>query len=337
LKAIKILLIALGLLIALFLIAGLFAPKEKSVTQSTMIKAPPFAIFQHIKYMDKMAKWHPLLKKDQAVNISVSGQDGSVGAKRIWKSTNGTVGEGMDEIILMEENKLLKSKIKVISPRESSSSSTFSLVEVENQTKVTWAFDYSVPYPFNAFLLFGGDSEDKLNQYFAEGLTGLKNTLERIDRTAVKYTPAELKYRGGTFIHKRASINWKDRDDFVKNSYAEVSKLCKLARLGIVGKPQVFIFAWDAEDDIDIALGVPVNSTDQIPEPFILTVPPNENCEAIYVNDLYGDKLKAHRSIQKYFKDQGVVHKYPIIEEYVKSTLTGQSEKETSIKLIYQK
>lgn len=336
-KAVRIILIALGLLIALFLVAGLFAPKEQTVTQSTLIKAPPFAIFQHIKYMDKMAKWHPLLKKDQQVNISVSGNDGTQGAKRLWKSENQEVGEGMDEIINVTENKLLKSKIKVVAPRESEGVSTFLLNEVENQTKVTWTFRYTVPYPWNAFLLLGEGSDKQVEKYFAEGLTGLKNTLEKIDRTSVNYSPGKLKYHGGTYIHKRASVHWNDHDEFLQMAYDEVSKLCKLARLKISGPPTGFIFAWDQDNEVDIALGIPVLSTDQIPEPFIMTMPPNNDCQAIYVNDLYHDKLQAHQVLQKQFRDNGETYKYPIIEQYVRSPLTGQKNSETSIKLIYQK
>ncbi|MDX1686009.1 MAG: hypothetical protein R3275_12295, partial [Saprospiraceae bacterium] len=61
-KVLRLILIVIAVLVVAVLIAGLFAPKEVSVQQSINIKAPPAAVFYQVRYLDKMAVWHPLLK-----------------------------------------------------------------------------------------------------------------------------------------------------------------------------------------------------------------------------------------------------------------------------------
>lgn len=334
-KALKLLAIALILLVALFLVAGLFAPKNQSVSQSTIIKAPAFAVFQHIKYMDKMAKWHPSLKKDPNVQISTQGQDGEVGAIRFWKSENDMVGEGFDEILEMKQDLMLKSKISTVRPKSSTSTSTFLLDQVQDGMKVTWTFDYTVPYPFNAFLLFQDDS-DAQKKFFAEGLVGLKNILERFERAAVNYQLSEYDFAGGMYLFQKAKTPYKDVDIFVKKAVAELSNFRKTAGLMKSGNPIVCLDSWGDDNIVEVRVGVPITDRKDFPDGLVMNLPPREGCKSVYVNDLFGDKEKAHRQIKKQLRDQNIDFDFPIIEEWKKYQEDGQGTQRPSIRLVYQ-
>jgi hypothetical protein len=331
-KALKILLSAVGILVVAFLIAGLVAPNSAKVSKSTTIKAPAFAIFQHIQYFDKMAKWHPFLKKDPNLPVSVSGQDGTVGAIRIWSSTNAMAGKGSDEILEMVPPHQLISKVNINEPRSTEGTNTFELIEGKNSTTVKWTFEYSIPFPFNAFLLFQ-EQDSQLDDYFAEGLLGLKNTLERFERGSVNYTLTEMDWVGGTYLFKEATLAWDDIDNFISESHKALTATRESLGLLKAGYPLGLIRSWDSDDAVDYVFCLPVSSDEGIPEDQVMTVPSLTGSKVTFLNDLFGDKKQAHRSILKKLSDEGATINYPLLEEYFKSPLIGDDK--VSIRLIY--
>ena len=331
-KALKILLIAVGVLIAAFLVAGLMAPNSAKVSKSTTIKAPASAIFQHIQYFDKMAKWHPFLKKDPNLQISVSGEDGKEGAIRIWSSNNTTTGKGSDEITKLVAPHQLISKVKINEPRSTTGTNTFELIEGNNSTTVKWTFEYSIPFPFNAFLLFK-EEDSQLDNYFAEGLLGLKNTLERFERGTVNYTLTDRDWEGGTYLFKETTLPWDQIDDFIRKSHEELTATRESLGLLKAGYPLGLIRSWDSDEAVNYLFCVPVSSSEGIPKDQVMKVPSLTGSKVTFLNDLYGDKKQAHRSILKMLSDEGTTVNYPLLEEYLKSPLIGDDR--VSIRLIY--
>ena len=332
-KAVKILLFAIGFLIAALLIAGLIAPRENEISRSVNIKAPASAIYPHIQYFDKMVKWHPFLKKDPALKVSVAGEDGNVGAVRIWNSEMAIAGQGSDEIIEMTPPNLLVSKVKMTQPRSSEGTNTFQLSESKSQTTVTWSFKYEVPFPFNAFMLFS-DDKSGLEDYFTDGLIGLKNTLERFERSAINYGIGELDFQGGTFVMREGTFTWSELEEFRRTAHDEITSQVESLGLTISGPPVGLIKAWPSDDQIKYSFGVPVLSADGIPEEQVTIIETKPNGKVTFFHDKNADMKQAHRFVQKKLSDDGFSFKYPIIEEFKRSSLTGQEQ--LAILLFYE-
>ena len=335
-KAIRILLIAAALLVVAVLISGLIAPKEVEVKRSIKIKAPPAAVYPHIEYIDKMAKWHPWLKKDPNVLTSVVGTDGTQGAVRRWDSENSEVGSGQETILEVEKNAYLKSKVEYSKPRTSEGISQFSLVDYGDNTQVIWQFKYEIPYPWNAFMLFS-DPETGMGDYFTDGLKGLKNILERRERGSVNYLMNEYSFKGGTYAIKRQRVSMDDLDDFAQESLDQLTSQRDKAGLLKAGFPIGIFFDWDATtEEVDYAIGMPVAEEGIMEGLEYMSIPSTNKAKTIFINDLYNDRKAAHRSIQRQMTKQGLNIVFPGLEIYMKGALSEFKGEASATRVVYR-
>jgi hypothetical protein len=335
-KAVRLVLIAGGLLIALVLVAGLIAPKDVTIERSTLIKAPSTAIFPHIKYIDKMAAWHPWLKKDGNLLTSVEGQDGTLDAIRKWDSKNPDVGTGQERIVALVENEMIETDVHVLTPKESHAKSKFVLTDVQGQTQVIWQFKYEVPYPFNAFMMFS-DPTSELEKGFSNGLAGLKKILERMERSAVNYMATEYQWRGGLYIIRREKIARTEQLPFAQNALKELMDIRNNAGLKRAGYPIGLIYEEDNETgQIDYAFGIPVYTADDLEDVETVEIQSGAQSFALFVNDLYGDGKKAHSFLTNHINDLGKKELHPNIEEYLKGPLSEEMSGSASVRVIHR-
>ena len=338
-KILRILLFAALLLVAALLIAGLFAPKGQEVKKSIEIDAPPSAIFLHIKYFDKYAKWNPWLSKDQNIQLSTQGKDGTLGAKRIWRSSVQDVGEGSDEIVAIVENQSLSSKLEFVRPRPGRATNVFDLVDVGGKTRVNWTFNFDVPYPWNAFMLFSGDFSE-IEEQFGKGLISLKQTLEKFERSAVNYMTTDIKYEGKLLAAKRGQIKYEAVSDFCQASMDEILAAMKSKGALRKGTPTLLFYDWNEEtNDVDVAYGIPVSNGTVIDGLDMIKVPGSDNgLKAVSVGDR-SRTIDVHRFMKKKFTADGREIDMPFIEEFVKGPLSAvpnQKGKVTNVVYFYK-
>ena len=82
------------------LIAGAYLlPREVTVTRSTVIAAPPDAIFPHVNALQATQRWSPWLERDPDVQVIFSGPDSGVGNAMSWTSAEPNVGNGTQRIV----------------------------------------------------------------------------------------------------------------------------------------------------------------------------------------------------------------------------------------------
>lgn len=335
-KALRLLLIAVAILVAALLIGGLIAPNEVHVKRSVSIKAPPAAVFANLQYIDKVAIWHPLLKKDPNVLTSAIGEDGTVGAIRRWESEIPEVGRGEETILEVEKNAYLKSKVEVMQPRSSEGISSFSLVDYGGNTQVIWEFKYEIPYPWNAFMIFN-DGQDELGAYFSNGLTGLKNILERRERRAVNYLINDHDLRGNSYAIIRETIDIDRIEDFAEKSLEDLTQKRSDAGLNKAGFPAGFIYEWNTEEGkVDYAFGIPVPEEGALEHEDYLTVEGTNKAKTLFINDLYGDRENAHRAIRAQMTNSGLDIIYPALEIYMKGQLSEFPEDNSATRLVYR-
>lgn len=168
----------IGAFVFLFIILVIIAPKQYEVKRSIIINKQKKDVFQYLKYLKNQDNWSPWKKKDPNMKQSFVGEDGTVGFITKWEG-NKDVGIGEQEILSINENESIISKLRFFKPWKSVSDAYLIVEEFTGgNTKVIWGFMGKNPMPFNVFMLFF-NMDKAVGKDFEEGLASLKQILEK--------------------------------------------------------------------------------------------------------------------------------------------------------------
>jgi len=170
--------IILGVIVVLFILLALIAPKSYHVSRSIELEHPPEQVWSHLKYLKKQQEWSSWAKKDPNMELSFTGVDGEVGATSHWNG-NKDVGEGEQEITRIVEGERIEQDLRFLKPYKSQSDCYMNLEKLEaNRSKVTWGFTGKNKFPMSIMMLFM--SMDKMvGKDFEAGLENLKTNLNK--------------------------------------------------------------------------------------------------------------------------------------------------------------
>jgi AraC family transcriptional regulator len=172
-KALKIILIIIGVLVAAILIVPLFVPATAEVSAEIEIALEPGQVFPGVASFSDRAEWDPWITMDSTATATIKSNPGYVGSTYSW--TGEKVGSGKMEVISVKENAYIESSLwfgEVAEP---------SLVEwrftaTDGGTQVVWSFAQDTKYPIGRLgMMFG---KIFLKQSFDTGLANLKAYLE---------------------------------------------------------------------------------------------------------------------------------------------------------------
>ena len=172
-KAVKVILIIVGVLVAAMLIVPLFTPATAVVTAETEIALEPAEIFPTVASFAGREQWDPWVSQDSTTVVTIDSKDGYVGSSYSWEGLR--LGIGRMEVISVIENKYIESSLWFGYVDEPS------LVEwnfepVSGGTHVQWSFTQETNYPMGRLgMMFG---KVFLKQSFELGLAQLKEHLE---------------------------------------------------------------------------------------------------------------------------------------------------------------
>ena len=176
-KVLKIIFLALLVLIAIPLIAGLFVSKDMDYEKSIEIDASVDRVWEHINSLEDMDEWSPWNAKDPHMKKEWSGTSGEIGSSQQWESEVEEVGSGIQTIAKLQAPNLLETDLKFLSPFASEAKAYVKLAENGASTTATWGFESEMPYPMNLMLLFM-DKEEMMGPDFQFGLSKLKELAE---------------------------------------------------------------------------------------------------------------------------------------------------------------
>lgn len=163
--------------IALFLITALFVSKDFNYEKSILIDASVEDVWQHTSSLEGMESWSPWNDYDPNMKKEFHGEDGSIGASISWESTHENVGSGSQTIAKIIPPSYFETDLKFLLPYESEAVGSVKLSREGNQTKATWGFKSTVPWPFNLTMKLM-DMESFLAKDFDTGLNKLKKIAE---------------------------------------------------------------------------------------------------------------------------------------------------------------
>jgi len=169
-KILKTILIVLLVIIAIPLVAALFAPKDFKAHGTVVVDKPQQEVFDYVKQVSNQRDFGVWFKMDPNIKVSSEGTDGTEGYVLRWESE--VVGNGSQTItrLVGQDSVLSKLDFGFGEPP----TGYFALKPVSDaQTEVTWGIEGKSPYPWNLMSLFMDMDQD-----FITGVENLKRELE---------------------------------------------------------------------------------------------------------------------------------------------------------------
>jgi len=189
-KALKIVIIILVVILGVILIPPLFMPSELHVEKSKVLTAPPEIIWDQVNCLENWEKWD-LWHQDTNMTGYYEGPVCGEGAKNIWEYKN-MKGGGSQTIMEAREFEYIKTFLDFQGMGTADAEMWFE--KVENGTKVTWNFKSDNGYPIERWISLLLLEPEILKAYE----TGLEN-LEEL----TKDIKLKSNYKsGGVFVEK---------------------------------------------------------------------------------------------------------------------------------------
>lgn len=315
-RALKIIGILVGAIIAVLLILGLVLPKEMTVDRSITIDAPVAQVFPHLQYFAKTDAWSPWNKMDPNMEKSIEGEDGTVGAISRW-SGNKDVGVGYQKITAIDPGKRVDLDLVFEEPWESQADIYIQAEEVEDGTKVTWGFRSDTPIPENIMMAMMG-MRKALSQDYDEGLSMLKEVVES-EEPVTSYNGYEIKtvdlpYQH--FVAHRSTIGMNQITAVYTEYLPKIFAAVQSSGTEMAGMPCGLFYSWDeSTGQTDMASAIPVKTKTEIEGFTALEVPSEKSLLVDYYGGYHGTGA-AHEAIDAYIKANGIKVSTPAIEEY---------------------
>ena len=169
--------IAVGVIVALFLVVVATRPATFHVERSLRMEAPASAVAAHIEDFHAWRMWSPWEKLDPNMKRSFFGKARGVGAGYAWEG-NDQVGKGRMTVIESTPSKVAI-KLEFLAPWTATNTATFSFAPPDGHaTTTTWAMDGQNNFMAKAVGLFM-DMDEMIGADFERGLQNLKAESER--------------------------------------------------------------------------------------------------------------------------------------------------------------
>ncbi|MCB9272557.1 MAG: SRPBCC family protein [Lewinellaceae bacterium] len=324
-KALKTVLIVIGILLGIFLLLGLFAPKEVQATQSIVINAPPETVFNTVNDLSTWDSWSPWKEADPSITSTLGEQTVGAGAYYTWTSEN----SGTGKISITESTPAESVRTVVDFGGKGMADTPFAFKPVENGTETSWSFHSKFPYPWNAMLLFQ-DFKGNIEKDYARGLELLKAVVEEkakamAAQSALAVQELELPARYYIGIREKASMG--DLAARFAENFPKVYEGVTKAGLQMAGQPSALYYTWDeANQSTELAFAIPLKEQAQLKGFESINLPAGK----ILLIDYYGSYEgigDAHVAMDKYLAANGLTATAPVIEEYITDP---QSEPDTT-------
>ena len=172
----KTILISLAVIVIVFAVIVALQPSEFHIARSTVISAPPAAIFAQVNDFHKWEAWNPWGKIDPVMKQTYEGAPAGTGAIYSWIGNN-EVGEGRMTIIESHPSDLIRIKLEFFKPFAANNTAEFTFKPEGNQTVVTWSMSGDKNFMAKAIHLFM-NMDKMIGGQFDKGLAAMKSIVE---------------------------------------------------------------------------------------------------------------------------------------------------------------
>jgi effector-binding domain-containing protein len=338
-KALKTIGIILLILVVTAVVIGFVQPNDYMVERSTVIDASKEQVYPHIKYWKNWDAWSPWAEKDSTIEVTIEGEDGEENSMYSWTSTNS--GAGNMTNTGSTENEEFNYDLVFTAPRQGSSKGYVKLEDgEEGGTKVSWAFYGEHGFMGRIMSIFF-DMDAMVGPDFERGLELMKKVVETqvVSEEEEKLTIEELTYEATTYVGLTfENIAFEDlmSPDFYGTNIPKVFGHVMEKQYEIAGPPTSLYHTWDtANKQSTMSVVVPVNGEVTEEGDFKRIV---VETSAMAVYNHYGDYSMlghAHTALEKYFQENSLEYKFPVMEQYVSDPAEVADTTQWLTKVIY--
>lgn len=291
----------IGIIILVIVILGagavIFGPSEVHMERNVSIDAPVEAVFaevQGFKSFDQFSAWSEI---DTTARVMIAGPPNGVGASYSWDSDNPDLGKGTIEIVEMESNKMVSSKMSFEGfPGEPTAS--WLLSEDDGKTNVTYTYDQGDISGIWKLLAFG--TESMLSPMYERTLEKLKARVEgRPELTAsvsvVEVDPITFAGIEATSVNDPMEIS-----KAMGAAYGAIMTSITSNNLEMEGYPLAIATSY-SETELSMICGIPVvdGSTIEGGDVTIMQSPDGYAIKALHFGD-YAQLETTHEQINQY-------------------------------------
>ena len=330
----KIILLALGLLVLGAVAAIITGPEHTHVERSVIIDAPMKMVMNHANTFEQMERWSPWAELDTNQITKIEGEDGTVGSKYYWEG-NDDVGKGEQTITEVSDTKVV-TDLYFIEPWEGHSTATFTVEQVEEGTKATWAFDSPNNW-FSKLMNVFMSMDDMLGPDFEKGVNKLKVLVDE-SKSQTTFNGLEVlteDFAERTYVGVRQTIGWEEMEAFFGNSFGKTYGALAATGIQPQGAPSGVFFTWDEENQqADLMAGTPV-ATGSVMDGFDAeTIGGGKALVVNYYGD-YNGTGAAHEAIEAYIKFHSADVGHVAIEEYITDPGTEPDTSKWLTRIVY--
>jgi len=168
--------IAVAVLIAVLLLVVSLQPSTFQISRTGDIHAPPEAVFGILNDLHQGGLWSPFEQSDPEMKKTYSGPETGAGATCHWEG-NQEAGAGTMTIEEARPNELVRMKLEMTRPMNSTSEVRFELAPSPSGTQVTWIMEGKNSFASKAFCMFV-NVDQMLGSEFEEGLKNLEKVAQ---------------------------------------------------------------------------------------------------------------------------------------------------------------
>lgn len=173
----KIVLLSLAALLAVFLVVVALQPSEFRIARSATLAAPASKVFAQVNDLRAWQAWSPWAKMDPQAKVSFAGPETGAGSAFSWDGNN-AVGTGTMTITDSSPGERVRFRLDFEKPMKGTSTAEFAFAPAPGGgTTVTWTMKGRNNFIGRAFCLFM--SMDKMvGTQFEQGLENLRGVVE---------------------------------------------------------------------------------------------------------------------------------------------------------------
>lgn len=183
------LLISLAIVAVLFVTIGLILPSSRHLEHSVETNRKMTIVYDTLNSVRRFPEWNPLVLKDPAMQLKLSGPGEGVGARLDYSSDERGLGQGSWEIVANEPNKTVTYAIEAAERGENKRSRFILRPTGRNNRNVKITQTYDVDYGWNLLGRYAGlYVSSNVGEDMKMGLARLSNMLAAVPN----YDYAEL-------------------------------------------------------------------------------------------------------------------------------------------------
>lgn len=307
-------------LILVTLVMSWLMPVKQHLEKNITIQASAATVYEELRLLKNFNEWSVWNQHDSTVKNTLSGTDGTAGARSDWQGDPEISGKGSIELTAATANSQVKHSIRFHSPKAMTARSEFTLNESDGLTNVTWYFEMDTPRPWNIFNLFA-DLDKQLGEDFDKGLKALKDRVEKKMPAASKPTGYEIKemeFPETRYAVIRQVVSFREVPSFFALHLPLIADEATRHQIK-PGAPTGLFFIWDnGNQRIDMAAAFPLPEEKELGTA-IIKMETIKAGKAVYT-DHYGAYEKtalARNALRHYVTEKKWTEKSPFIEQYL--------------------